>query len=162
MRALYTRLFTDENGISRFEDLEMELLPGFAAPPAEPLHFADFVCLGQSRWVGGTSDWRGDAPHPVPRRMLVIPIHGEFDVTAGDGTTRRFKPGDVLIAEDTWGSGHSSQLIGEGESINLFIDLLDSAQEQNWSSVSHKSCRPCKICAVTDSGSAQGGLESRS
>jgi hypothetical protein len=43
MRASYTRLFPDQDGTSHFEELEMELLPGFAAPPAEPLHFSDFV-----------------------------------------------------------------------------------------------------------------------
>jgi hypothetical protein len=131
MRASYTRLFPDQDGTSHFEELEMELLPGFAAPPAEPLHFSDFVRLGQSRWVGVRPDWRGDAPHPTPRRMLVIPIQGEFEVTAGDGSSRRFKPGDVLIAEDTWGSGHSTQVTSDADSIGLFIELLDTVQERN-------------------------------
>jgi hypothetical protein len=126
MRASYTRLSPDQDGMSHFEELEVELLPGFAVPPAEPLHFADFVRLGQSRWIGGSSGWRGDAPHPVPRRMLVIPIQGEFEVTTGDGTTRRFKSGDVVMAEDTWGSGHSSQITGGAESISLFIELSDA------------------------------------
>ena len=123
MRASYTRLFPDQDGMSHFEEVEMELQPGFAVPPAEPLHFADFVRLGQSRWVGANSGWRGDAPHPVPRRMLVVTIQGELKITAGDGTTRKFKPGDVLIAEDTWGSGHSTQVTSDVESINLFIEL---------------------------------------
>ena len=139
MRASYTRLFPDQDGLSHFEELEMELLPGFAVPPATPLHFADFVRLGQSRWVGGHSGWRGDAPHPVPRRMLVIPIQGEVEVTAGDGTTRRFKPGDVVIAEDTWGSGHATRITGDVDSINLFIELLDTVQEQNGSQLSQNS-----------------------
>ena len=131
MRASYTRLFPDQDGTSHFEDVEMELLPGFAAPPAEPLHFADFVRLGQSRWVGVSPGWRGDAPHPTPRRMPVIPLQGEFEVTAGDGTKRRFKPGDVMIAEDTWGSGHSTQVISDVDSIGLFIELVDAVQDQD-------------------------------
>ena len=87
----------------------------------------------------GNSGWRGDAPHPVPRRMLVIPIQGEVEVTAGDGTTRRFKPGDVVIAEDTWGSGHATRITGDVDSINLFIELLDTVQEQNGSQLSQNS-----------------------
>lgn len=126
MHASYTRLFADPDGVSRFEDLTMDLAPGFAVPPAEPLYAAPFLSLGQARWVGGTSDWKGEAAHPVPRRMLVIPILGAFEVTAGDGTTRRFKPGDVLLAEDTWGTGHASRLMKEGPSINLFIDIADA------------------------------------
>jgi hypothetical protein len=63
--------------------------------------------------------------------MLVIPIQGKFEVTAGDGSSRRFKPGDVLIAEDTWGSGHSTQVTSDADSIGLFIELLDTVQERN-------------------------------
>lgn len=125
MQASYTRVFPDGNGISHFEELTVELLPGFATPPAEPLHFAEFVHGGRCRWVGGAPDWNGDAPHPVPQRMLVIPVQGGFEVTAGDGITRQFKPGDVLIAEDTWGSGHATRLTGDVDTVNLFIELAD-------------------------------------
>jgi hypothetical protein len=56
MRTTYTRLYADDNGISHFADVEVELAPGFAAPPADPLHFASFVHLGQSNWVGAAPD----------------------------------------------------------------------------------------------------------
>lgn len=55
--------------------------------------------------------------------MLIIPIQGAFEVTAGDGAVRQFKPGDVLVAEDTWGTGHASRMIGDTDSIALFIEL---------------------------------------
>jgi hypothetical protein len=127
MRASYTRLFPDEDGVSHFEEVAVELTPGFAVPPAEPLHFAEFARLGQCRWVGGASDWKGDAPHPVPHRMLVIPIRGEVELTAGDGTARRFTAGDVIVAEDTWGSGHCSRITSAEESLSLFIELSDTS-----------------------------------
>jgi hypothetical protein len=121
MRATYTRLFPDSSGVLHFEEVEVEMLPGFAAPPAAPLHVAEFITLGQCRWVGGEAGWNGGIPHPVPRRMLVIPISGEFEVTAGDGSTRTFGPGHVILAEDTWGTGHSNLI--SIESICLFIEL---------------------------------------
>jgi hypothetical protein len=34
--------------VSHFENLTIELLPGFAAPPAEPLHAATFLRTDQS------------------------------------------------------------------------------------------------------------------
>ena len=37
MRTSYARLFADENGVSHFQDVDIEPIPGFAAPPAEPL-----------------------------------------------------------------------------------------------------------------------------
>jgi hypothetical protein len=58
--------------------------------------------------------------------MLVIPIRGEVEVTAGDGTTRRFSAGDVLVSEDTWGSGHVSRITSAEEGLSLFIELSDT------------------------------------
>jgi hypothetical protein len=48
MEARYTRLYADAGGVSHFENLTIELLPGFAAPPAEPLHAATFLRTDQS------------------------------------------------------------------------------------------------------------------
>ena len=123
MRAKYTRLFADEDGVSHFDDGEIELQPGFAVPPAAPLHFAPFMSLGKSSFVGGTADWRGDVPHPVPRRLLTVVLSGSVEVTAGDGTTRLFTAGDIIVGEDTWGTGHSSRIIDGG--VSLFIDISD-------------------------------------
>jgi len=62
--------------------------------------------------------------------MLVIPIQGAFEITAGDGIARQFKPGDVVIAEDTWGSGHATRMIGDIDCITLFIELEDIPPER--------------------------------
>src|SRR5215510_11274274 len=42
MRARYTRLFTDERGVSRFADGDIQLNAGLPAPPAEPVPVAPF------------------------------------------------------------------------------------------------------------------------
>ena len=125
MKATFTHLLADQNGVSYFREGQAELVPGFAVPPAEPLHSANFVHTGLCRWVGGPPDWKGDAPHPVPKRMLIIPVQGAFEVTAGDGVIRQFKPGDVLLAEDTHGTGHASRMVGGIDSIALFIEVAE-------------------------------------
>ena len=71
MRATYVRLYADEKGQSHFEDVAIDLLPGFAVPPAEPLGFGSFLNLGKSRFISAPAAWRGDTPHPVPRRLDV-------------------------------------------------------------------------------------------
>jgi hypothetical protein len=114
MEARYTRLYADTDGVSHFEDLAIELLPGFAAPPAEPLHAAAFLRTAQSTWLGGSAGWRGDVPHPSPRRLLFVYLEGLSEITAGDGEARLFGPGTVLLAEDTCGTGHSTRLIEPG------------------------------------------------
>jgi len=123
MRTSYARLFADENGVSHFQDVDIELIPGFAAPPAEPLHFAPLMNVEKCTLVGATPEWRGDAPHPVPRRMLTIVLKGSFEITAGDGTVREFNSGDIILGEDTWGTGHSTRVISEG--FSLFVDISD-------------------------------------
>jgi hypothetical protein len=128
MRASYTRLFTDEVGVARFEDLDVELAPGFAVPPAEPLHSAPFLPTEGSLWVGAPTGWRGDAPHPAPRRQLFVTVRGEYQVTAGDGSIRRFPVGSVLLLEDTTGTGHSTR-ITSGEDCIVFAVGLPRATE---------------------------------
>ena len=66
MHASYTRLFADPDGVSRFEDLTMDLAPGFAVPPAEPLYAAPFLSLGQAP---------GLAAHPIGRAKPPIQYH---------------------------------------------------------------------------------------
>jgi len=125
MRGVYSRLYADEKGLSHFEDVAAELVPGFAAPPAEPAHMAPFVATGKCAWIGGTPEWKGDVPHPVPRRLLFVYTAGEAEITAGDGTARRFGVGSVLLAEDTWGTGHFSRIVGDANCIGLVFELPD-------------------------------------
>jgi hypothetical protein len=58
--------------------------------------------------------------------MLIIPIRGAFEVTTSDGAVRQFKAGDVLVAEDTWGDGHRTRIIGDIDLITLFVELADT------------------------------------
>ena len=86
------RIFTDDRGQSRFEELAVGLSPGFAVPPAQPLHNAPFLAAEGTFWVGAPTDWQGDAPHPAPRRMVFVTARGEYEVTASGGATKRFRP----------------------------------------------------------------------
>jgi hypothetical protein len=65
----------------------------------------------------------GDIPHPSPRRLLFVYLEGTSEITAGDGEARLFDPGSVLLAEDTWGSGHSSRVVEPG--IGLVFSIAD-------------------------------------
>ena len=112
-KAKYVRLFADKDGESHFEDLEIELSPTNFAPPAPPLNFSQFFPTAQSYWVGGSSDWAGDTPHPSPRRQIICFLRGEVEEFASDGTSRRLAPGDVILIEDTWGKGHTARFFGD-------------------------------------------------
>ena len=47
-------------------------------------------------------------------------------IAASDGTPRKFDAGSVLLMEDTWGKGHSTQLIGEVDALLFAVTLADS------------------------------------
>ena len=125
-RAKYTRLYVDEYGESHFEDLELALSPVDFAPPAAPLNMAKFLSTGQSFWVGAPVGWEGQVPHPSPRRQIFCTLQGEFEVTASDGSVRRFPAGSVLLLEDTWGKGHSTHITSTDDVLIFAVALSDS------------------------------------
>jgi hypothetical protein len=123
MQARYTRLFTNGHGAACFEDVEIGLDLGFAVPPAEPLHTAEFLPADGTFWVGGPATWKGDAAHPAPRRMIFVTVQGEYEIEAGDGATRKFPVGSVLLLEDTTGPGHSTRITSAEDAIVLGVGL---------------------------------------
>jgi quercetin dioxygenase-like cupin family protein len=54
---------------------------------------------------GGAFAW-----HDAPIRQLVITLSGTLDFQTREGKHFLIRPGDVLLAEDTTGSGHSWRL----------------------------------------------------
>jgi quercetin dioxygenase-like cupin family protein len=99
-----TRLFADEQGHARFEDIEIPLAPEDPPPDAMGISRpwqASAVLFGRGP-AGGSH-----AEQPEHRRQLVVGISGRVEVTAS-GETRTCGPGDVLLVEDTEGIGHSS------------------------------------------------------
>jgi hypothetical protein len=94
----FCRLYSGADGQSHFETLDASRASEFfnATRPARGLLFRnDF------------------APHIVnyhraPRRRWVITLSGSVDIGLGDGTRETFLPGDVFLAEDTTGQGHTA------------------------------------------------------
>lgn len=123
MRMRYSRVFADSEGASCFDDQQAELEVGFAAPPAEPLYTAKFSPAVDAFWLGTVPTWKGDVPHPAPRRMAFVTVQGEYQITTTNGETRKFPVGSVLLIEDATGSGHMTKNISAGDTIVLAIGL---------------------------------------
>jgi hypothetical protein len=109
--AVYVRLFADPDGVSHFEDIDVTLQSIDFAPPAAPLNIAPLFPAAACGLLGAAPDWGGRVPHPSPRRQFFCTMRGEYEVSASDGTTRRFLPGSLLLLEDTSGQGHSTRII---------------------------------------------------
>ncbi len=98
------RLWTGEDGNSRFEEGRIAMTPGphndgvTGALPVSTISF-------QETSPGGTFSW-----HTAPARQLVVTLAGTLDFQTRDGGHFILRPGDVLLAEDTTGTGHSWRL----------------------------------------------------
>jgi len=53
------------------------------------------------------------SPHQAPRRQFVLTLSGTLEFKIASGATFTIRPGDVLLAEDVTGSGHSWRLQGD-------------------------------------------------
>jgi hypothetical protein len=49
--------------------------------------------------------------HCAPATIHFI-LAGQMEIGIGDGTTRRFGPGDVVLADDLTGQGHTTRSLG--------------------------------------------------
>jgi hypothetical protein len=50
-------------------------------------------------------------------------IGGSADIETGRGEKRVFKPGDVLLAEDSTGQGHRTRVLGKTPWRQVFVTL---------------------------------------
>lgn len=94
----FCRMYTGEDGKSHFADLDQSQLSEFFLKPinAKALMFKN----DDNRDILG---W-----HNAPRRQWCITLSGSCEIGIGDGTKKTFGPGDVFLAEDVTGQGHTA------------------------------------------------------
>jgi quercetin dioxygenase-like cupin family protein len=99
---MIVRIYTGHDGQTHFEDLPLpaEESHNVALQPGANLVFR---CFPADYW----SDW-----HTAPRRQYIFILVGQMEIGIGDGTTRRFGPGDVVLADDLTGQGHTTRSLG--------------------------------------------------
>jgi uncharacterized cupin superfamily protein len=98
------RIWTAEDQNSHFEEGVIHLEPG-ARRDLLSGAMATTTISFQETSSGGTFAW-----HTAPARQLVITLSGTLDFKTRQGEHFLIRPGDILFAEDTAGSGHSWRL----------------------------------------------------
>ena len=99
------RLWTGADGNSHFEEGVIDLSPGARSDwLSEKIKVVSISF--QETASGGAFSW-----HTAPIRQLVITLSGTLDFQTREGEHFSLHPGDVLLAEDTAGSGHSWRLV---------------------------------------------------
>lgn len=120
-----TRLFSDSNGDSRFEDLEIPLSDkgeiGFLSIsiPVDSIQF---------RMVPADYDYNF---HTAPQRQYIILLEGEIEIQTSLGEKRQFSGGEILLVEDTEGKGHKTRNLQPVKRKSIFITLPESTDRSN-------------------------------
>ncbi len=118
----YLVVYSDENGISHFKESEVDFNLVNFAPPAPPVGLCSFIPASRIVFFKIPTGWFGDW-HPAPRKQFFCCLKGEVKVTAGDGETHTFRPGDVFLLDDTCGKGHKTTVIGKEDYIAAIVQL---------------------------------------
>lgn len=118
MNRKITRLYTGSDGESHFEEIEVPLKDmGERGRRSELIEVTGIIFMETDG--NYFLDW-----HNVPHQQFSIQLEGHLEIEVGDGTRRRFGPGDVLLAEDTTGRGHISRAVNNIPRKNIFVILV--------------------------------------
>ena len=113
----YTRLYTDDQGETRFEEVTVPLqekgMIGYLSKKFP-------VSSVQFRENRADYDW---GFHNAPARQFIVLLDGEIEITTSLNEKRRFVAGDVLLVEDTEGKGHKTRNVIQKPRHSLFIEL---------------------------------------
>jgi quercetin dioxygenase-like cupin family protein len=116
------RLWTGADGASHFEEGLLDLAPGRNGDSVSAKLGAHHVSFEETPPRGGL-DW-----HTAPVRQLVVTLSGVLEFRTRNGSRFELRPGDVLLAEDTAGSGHAWRLIDDQPWRRLYIVLEPGAK----------------------------------
>jgi hypothetical protein len=100
------RIWTDPGGNSTFEEGELSL------PDGHPGDAIGQEMLAVSLSFRETRPQDALAWHDAPVRQFVLTLGGTLEFETRSGATFVIRPGDILLAEDTTGSGHRWRLVG--------------------------------------------------
>lgn len=113
----FTRIYADENGNSRFENVHVPLLSqGIMGALSLPIKTKTLIF----RETKADYDWDF---HTAPERQFIVLLDGEIEITTSLGEVRRFAGGDILLVEDTTGIGHKTEHIIQCIRKSLFLTV---------------------------------------
>lgn len=106
-------LFTGPDGRSHVERIEVPL---GVAQSVTAAHFEETA-------AGSALDW-----HDAPCNQYVITLSGTLEFTTRDGESFVLRPGDVLLASDTTGTGHRWRLIDDQPWRRVYVEIAGPAK----------------------------------
>jgi mannose-6-phosphate isomerase-like protein (cupin superfamily) len=114
-----TRLYTGSDGQSHAEDAAIAWWPAKLHPQLNESAAAKVSGAQFLRWPRGFV-WEG---HPASKRQYVIIISGRGEVDGLGGRKVPLTPGQVLLAEDVTGKGHTTRVGADEDLVMLLVPL---------------------------------------
>lgn len=115
------RLWTGDDQSSHFEEGLIDLNPGVHGDLLTDKLQVTATSFQETQ-PGGALSW-----HTAPVRQLVVTLSGTLDFETRAGQHFEIAPGDILLAEDTAGSGHTWRLVDEQPWRRVYIVLAPNA-----------------------------------
>lgn len=112
-----TRIFSDEEGESHFEDLEIPLID-----QGEIGYLSENFEVKRLQFRKVSADYDYDFHH-APQKQFIVLLNGGVEIETSLGELRRFQTGEILLVEDTVGKGHKTRNLEKKERTSLFIHL---------------------------------------
>jgi hypothetical protein len=95
----FCRLYTGKDGKSHFEELDQN----DGAKDFMNAHMVKSLVFKNDFNRDDLHGW-----HNAPRRQWCITLSGSVEIGIGDSRVKTFGPGDVFLAEDVTGQGHTA------------------------------------------------------
>jgi quercetin dioxygenase-like cupin family protein len=112
-----TRVYSDANGDSHFEDIAVPLNDDGEIGFLSESQRAETIIFRKVK-----PDYDYDF-HTAPARQYIILLDGVIEIETSLGEKRIFNAGDVLLVEDTTGKGHKTRNIYTEVRSSIFITL---------------------------------------
>ncbi|MNV59099.1 hypothetical protein D3C71_1515040 [compost metagenome] len=127
------RIWTDREGNSEFEEGFVELPKGERGDALSAVFKSASISFRETA-PGGAYEW-----HPAPIRQFVLTLSGTLEFETKRKERFTIRPGDILLAEDTTGSGHRWKLLGDDPWRRAYVILADGIQSGFVASASHEA-----------------------
>lgn len=112
-----TRIFSDKNGDSYFEDIEIPLID-----QGEIGFLSENINVKTLQFRTVSADYDYDF-HCAPQRQYIVLLDGGVEIETSLGKIRQFQTGEILLVEDTFGKGHKTKNLVKKKRTSLFIHL---------------------------------------
>ena len=104
----------ETTGSPHLEDLDLD---GANVPNWKELHEGTGI-LFRSTSPDAPVTW-----HLAPRKQYCITLSGQVEIGLGDGSKHYFGPGDVMLAEDLTGKGHTTRAVGPEPRVVAYVPV---------------------------------------